>query len=257
VDITFISNRLAEDPEFWTTVADAVFDEPRVKLANHHADQVLALLARENHHPKRVLDIGCGEGQHVLAMARRGLQCTGIDMVPCFIEAAKIAAQGMTNVSFVCRDVRDYLAAGTEGEFDLAFTMFTTVIGYLPPAENVVLLRQIRAALAPGGKLVIDSVNRSHVTRVCPVHFPKQSGGQITLAILLDVPGRPCTVRYEIFSPGVPTHIIDGPLWLYTEEQLSEQLRAAGFGEIEILGSLDGEPYDVARSSRLISIASR
>ncbi len=45
-----------------------------------------------------ILDIGCGPGRHSLELARRGLQITGIDISPGFVEVARkqALAEGLT-----------------------------------------------------------------------------------------------------------------------------------------------------------------
>jgi SAM-dependent methyltransferase len=40
-----------------------------------------------------VLDLGCGEGEHVLTLAKRGWRATGIDFVPKVVQRARVAAR--------------------------------------------------------------------------------------------------------------------------------------------------------------------
>ena len=50
-------------------------------------------------HPKTVLDIGCGEGWLARALAERGVNVTGVDVVPELIELAKSAGGGEFRVA--------------------------------------------------------------------------------------------------------------------------------------------------------------
>ena len=55
-----------------------------------------------------VLDAGCGPGRHALALARRGMTVTGVDLSPDFIELARAVAQDeYLPATFAVMDVRD------------------------------------------------------------------------------------------------------------------------------------------------------
>jgi SAM-dependent methyltransferase len=108
------------------------------------------------HPPKtgdRVLDVGCGFGdstQQLAALAGRKASALGVDVAPRFIEAARDEAEqaGVTNVRF---EVCDVQAAEFAETFDYAFSRFGTMFF----ANPVPALRNMRRALAPGGRLVI------------------------------------------------------------------------------------------------------
>src|SRR5215469_11619700 len=70
----------------------------------------------------RVLDIGCGTGEHALMAAHSGLEATGIDSSPAAIEIAKRKArERRLNVRFL---VHDALQLDTLGEkFDTVLDM--------------------------------------------------------------------------------------------------------------------------------------
>ena len=47
-----------------------------------------------NEHPKSILDIGCGEGWLIRELTDMGIECTGIDVVPEFIQYAQNQNKG-------------------------------------------------------------------------------------------------------------------------------------------------------------------
>lgn len=63
----------------------------------------------------RVLDVGCGTGEHAIMAAGRGLDATGVDSAPTAIEMAKSKAleRGVT-VRFVVGDALDLPALGEQ-----------------------------------------------------------------------------------------------------------------------------------------------
>ena len=105
------------------------------------------------HHPprcgERVLDIGCGFGDESARLAELvGAEgaVLGVDIAPRFIEAAT-REHGASNVRFEVHDVQTTTFAET---FDYAFSRF----GIMFFANPVAALRNVRHALAPGGRFV-------------------------------------------------------------------------------------------------------
>ncbi len=99
----------------------------------------------------RVLDIGCGFGDSTALLADlvgpEG-SAFGVDIAPRFIELAHVESAGRPNVRFEAMDVQ---AAEFEETFDYAFARFGTMFF----ANPVAALRNVRRALAPGGRLCI------------------------------------------------------------------------------------------------------
>lgn len=103
---------------------------------------------------RRVLDVGCGFGdttQRIAGLVGSEGQAVGVDAAPRFIEDAirEAAEAGVANARFLVADVQESLA-GEEG-FDMAFSRFGTMFF----ASPVAAMRNVRGALAPGGKLVM------------------------------------------------------------------------------------------------------
>ncbi|HSK49027.1 MAG TPA: class I SAM-dependent methyltransferase [Solirubrobacterales bacterium] len=107
--------------------------------------------AMEAHPPRpgeRVLDLGCGFGDTTRRLAElvgpEG-EAVGVDVSEPFIEIARAEAEGVENVSFLTADVQ---VAELEGRFDYAFSR----MGVMFFANPVQALRNVRAALVPGGR---------------------------------------------------------------------------------------------------------
>jgi ubiquinone/menaquinone biosynthesis C-methylase UbiE len=114
-----------------------------------HGDEALRL-----HPPEpgsRVLDVGCGFGdttQQLAALVGPDGAALGVDASPRFIEAATEEAAGVDNARFAVVDVE---TATFDERFDYAFSRFGTMFF----ANPVAALRNVREALAPGGRLVM------------------------------------------------------------------------------------------------------
>lgn len=107
-----------------------------------------AVLSRS---PKTALDIGCGEGWLVRALADHGVDAIGVDVVPSLIEVAREARGGEFRVASY-----EAIAAGElDVKVDVAIANFS-LIGK-ESVEN--LLVRVPALLNPKGALVVQTVH--------------------------------------------------------------------------------------------------
>jgi ubiquinone/menaquinone biosynthesis C-methylase UbiE len=100
---------------------------------------------------ERVLDIGCGFGdttQQLAGLVGSSGTVHGVDASARFIELATREAVELRNASFAVADVE---TADLGGPYDLAFARFGTMFFTNP----VPAMRNVRSALAPGGRLVM------------------------------------------------------------------------------------------------------
>ena len=108
----------------------------------------------------RLLDLGCGTGNHVLSLARRGHVVVGVDqsasMLARATQKAAAMAQTQPRPSFQQGDVRD-VDVGTR--FDAVIMMFA-VLCYLHDDGDVLkALATVRRHLEPGGLFIFDVWN--------------------------------------------------------------------------------------------------
>ena len=97
-----------------------------------------------------ILDIGCGNGALTDQLARRGYQCTGIDMSKSGIDIAK---RSYPNLTFFASDLERPLSSQLQDAFD--------VIVSVEVIEHLLLPRQLfsraKEALKRNGELVITT----------------------------------------------------------------------------------------------------
>ncbi len=105
----------------------------------------------------RLLDIGCGGGLLSEPMARLGFDVPGVDASERNIGAAKAhAAQLGLPVDYLCSTVETMIAEDS-APFDLILNM--EVIEHV--ADPSVFLRDCASLIAPGGQMIVATLNRT------------------------------------------------------------------------------------------------
>ena len=101
--------------------------------------------------PQTVLDVGCGEGWLTRALCARGLQVTGIDVVPALIEEARRAGGG----TFHLLSYEDLAGGKWEGRVDAVVCNFS-----LLGKESVEgILRAASGLLNPQGRFIVQTLH--------------------------------------------------------------------------------------------------
>jgi cyclopropane fatty-acyl-phospholipid synthase-like methyltransferase len=97
----------------------------------------------------RVLDVGCGTGEHAIMAASLGLTAVGVDLSPTAIELAKAKARERgVDVRFVLADALDLPALGERFDTVLDCGFFHV----LDDAARVTFATGLRAVMVPGGR---------------------------------------------------------------------------------------------------------
>ena len=125
------------------------------------AGQIADLVAREEQGREppygRALDLGCGSGIWVVALARRGWQVTGVDFVPKAIRRARERAeQAEVEVELLEGDVTELDAAGVGSGFQLLLD-FGCFHDELSDEQRREEGREATVAGAPGATLLMMS----------------------------------------------------------------------------------------------------
>jgi len=104
-----------------------------------------------------VLDLGCGPGLYASRLAGKGLRVTGVDYSRRSITyASDFALQHGLDIIY---RYQNYLELTDENRYDAALLIYGDFCP-LNPAQRVVLLKNVRRALKPGGRFVLDVSTR-------------------------------------------------------------------------------------------------
>jgi len=203
-----------------------------------------------------VLDLACGIGRHAIGMAQRGYRVTGLDFNPRYLEiAADEARNEGAQVTWKTGDMR---SLGFERAFDAVYSYFTS-FGYFGDDENEIVLEQIAKALRPGGRLLLEMMNRDWLlTHPQQRTWTQREDGALLMEeTTLELAASRVVTRQILIDPsGGPQVTKEFFLRTYTCAELSALLRRHGFDVREVSGGLDREPYG-PESRRLAIVAER
>jgi SAM-dependent methyltransferase len=216
---------------------------------------------------RRVLDLGCGPGEHARLFASHGFEVAGIDRSPAQLVQARREGES-DRLRFVEGDIADVVSL-VEGGFGAAVSIGNT----LPSLGDEVALGRLfaglRQRLLPHAPVVLQLLNYDRIARTqqraLPVNvLPDPDGdGELVFLRLMDPQpdGRviftPSVLRYR--SGGDPplqvvaTRHADMRGWRLAE--LEPLLKAAGFADVQAYGGMDRALFDAGTSTDLVVVA--
>lgn len=179
----------------------------------------------------RILDLCCGVGQIVADLSRRGFRVTGLDGSP---DMLRFARRNNPAGALVAADARCF---GFRPCFDAVLCTFDSLNHLLTLEEVEAALRNVRAALAPGGLFIFDILTDDAYRRewgksstiVEPDHFCYVRG-RYDPSLRLGVT-EITTFRLEIgwFRQDLTVY-----QRCYTRAEMRAALTAAGFTSIQV-----------------------
>lgn len=227
-----------------------LYDEYLNERTPVEVDQLEALLRLRP--PLEVLDLGCGQGRHVIELARRGYRTTGLDLSPFLLGVARerASAAGVTAV-WIEGDMRQPPKGRA---FELVLSLFTSFGYFDDDADNDLVLRAAAGVLVAGGRMVLEILNGDRAVKQFRERewFPV---GQMTVfeERTIDPVRNRLAVRRTVVR-GDDRETSFHSIRLYRGTEIDRRLRAAGFAEVSLYGDWDGRPVS-DESDRIIAVA--
>jgi SAM-dependent methyltransferase len=237
---------------------DGIFNEDYLYfyetfLTDEQSDRDATLITRllDLRPGERVLDLPCGHGRIANRLAAAGYVVTGLDASELFLSRAREdAARRGTGVGYVHGDMR---AIPWSAEFDVLINWFTS-FGYFSDEENRNVLSQMRRALRPGGRLLMEINHRDAVLKGLVPWFVHERDGNLMIdGNRFD----PLTGRTE----NTRTIVRDGRVRtarfgvrMFTFPELRDWLLQSGFASAEAFGE-DGEPLAMQHRRMIVRAA--
>src|SRR6476659_3055999 len=109
---------------------------------------VLAELAGDG----AALELGIGTGRIALPLSERGVRVHGIDLSPAMVAELR-SKPGAERIDVT---IGDFASTRVEGEFSLAYVVYSTIMNLTTQEEQVACFRNVAAHLRAGGCFVVE-----------------------------------------------------------------------------------------------------
>ena len=203
-----------------------------------------------------LLDIGCGYGRHAIELGQRGFRVTGLDLsLPLLIRAADEAQRRGLSVNFVHADMREMTY---DSQFAAAYCVLTS-FGYFDEETNLRVASSICRALKPGGRFLVEAINRDYIVSDLPSRVWWEGDGCVVLEeVDFDFHTSRVLIRRSIVF--VDGRQVENEISIraYSLHELGRVLRRAGFQVVDVSGSLTAkEPFLGAASRHVVIVCER
>ncbi len=228
----------------------------------------VAFYVRVTRGAERVLELGCGSGRVLVAMAEAGCSVTGLELDPGMLEGARARVAG------AAPEVRGRiaLARGDMSDFDLGARFDRIVVPFSglyclsTPEALASCMRCVRAHLTAGGLFVFDgyAADEFHA-RSRPEDYPDNL---LEPVAEIEHDGEPLTVLEKstwdrgrqrvdatyvyLTREGRVRHRASIAHRYLRRREVEPLVRGAGLTLVSIHGDFDGAPYDPAQGSLVV-----
>ncbi len=254
--------------EWWQTLFDAKYYKTYIDITGPESTKRQVDFLIKNLRPSKkdtILDLACGAGRHSLEFAKKGFGVVGLDYSIYLLNVAKKAAkkERLKNIKFVRGDMRDLQF---KKEFDIALSLFTSFGYFYDEADHVKVLHGIHAALKNKGVFFLDIKNPVHAIQTIKERgaidkktgFLKQattnrlSNGLLVKGEDWYDPDNSRWISRISWREGGKQNAYVSSVRLFTKEEITKMLKAAGFVPKKFWGGYSGNAFNAKGSPRIL-----
>jgi SAM-dependent methyltransferase len=237
---------------------EAAFRSEYLRVYRHRDDESAArevaflLDVTEIRSGDRVLDLACGAGRHARPLAAAGCRVASLDLSADLLrEAHDRGTPGLVRA-----DMRRVPLLS--GSFAAAASLFTS-FGYFPSEEeDRAVLAEVARVLAPGGRYLLDVMNRERtLTDLVPRSVDRIEGFDLIQERWFDEKRGRIEKSVTLRRPGCATPAASyvESVRVYRPREIEELLTASGLTPLRRFGDFTGEPFEADSSPRLLVLA--
>jgi SAM-dependent methyltransferase len=202
-----------------------------------------------------LLDVACGYGRHSIPLSSKGYRVVGLDRSPTMLAAARraTARRRKHKPTWIRGDMRHLPLLD---EMDAAISMFSSLGYFEAEDENFSVIREVAEVLAPGGRFLIETVNRDFVVRhLTPVQVYRPENLVLIEERSFDPVSSRSRVDVTVIDDGRATKLYHS-VRLYTFTEMEMLLSASGLAVAAVWGDFHAGDY-TCDSPRMIVLAEK
>ena len=188
-----------------------------------------------------ILELGVGDGRHLLEVARRGFSITSYEMsLPLILRAAEISHRFNIKARYIQGDYRDL---GMDECFDAVYCVGTR-FGFYDEDSNERIVNSVNRALRPGGRFLLDVINRDYLLEDLPARIWRDGEDCLVLEeVEFDYfTSRLISRRTVAFEDGRHTEQ-EVSVRVFSLHEIGKLLHRSGFRVLEVSGHTDHRGY--------------
>ncbi len=198
-----------------------------------------------------IADVCCGYGRHLIPLVNQGFRVIGLDASEMMIDdGRRLLREAGLHAPLVRGDAAHLPYA--DGSFDVVMNLFNSFGYFIDEGQNVRVLTEFARVLKPGGRLFLDTRNREFQILYAPYCQPVTTADGQDLVMRCKYRRDKKRMESRWSLPHDPEAVVhEASIRLYGLDELKELLAAAGFEELGVYGTYQGDPFEGFRRQLL------